>query len=217
MCGRTVREDLFAQAGSSIVFTSGCAENRRSLEESNMRIRQQEHQRLAEILSEELEEAGRRITDRLSELERRPVASKDDSKDGVRRFYQDLTDNDWTEADEQALGGLADSTEEQTKHMMREAFRRSRVHPIPSLASLINVARKGPGASAPDTGVSYANPDAVPAAERERMANLLHRGLRAAASEIASRLDLTGAKADVVREQLEDVEGAIVSEFTPLV
>src|SRR5713101_851704 len=79
-----VREDLFAQAGSSIVFTSGCAENRRLLEEANMRIRQQEHQRLAEILSEELEEAGRRITDRLSELERRPVASKDDSLDGVR-------------------------------------------------------------------------------------------------------------------------------------
>src|SRR5438477_10104516 len=113
MCGRTVREDLFAQAGSSIVFTSGCAENRRSLEESNMRIRQQEHQHLAEILNEELEEAGRRITDRLSELERRPVASKDDSLDGVRRFYQYLTDNDWTEADEQALGGLAASTEEQ--------------------------------------------------------------------------------------------------------
>jgi hypothetical protein len=182
-----------------------------------MTIRQREHLLLAEILSEELEEAGRRITDRLSELERRPVASKDDSLDGVRRFYQDLTDNDWTEADEQALGGLADSTEEQTKRMMREAFRRSRVHPIPSLASLINVAKKGPGTSAPDAGVSYANPDAVPAAERERMANLLHRGLRAAASEIASRLDLTSAKADVVREQLEDVEGAIVSEFTPLV
>jgi len=213
-----VREDLFAEARSSIVFTSGCAENRRSLEESNMTIRQQEHQLLAEILSEELEEAGRRITDRLSELERRPVASKDDSLDGVRRFYQDLTDNDWTEADEQALSGLTDSSEEQTKRMMREAFRRSRVHPIPSLASLINVARKGPGTSALDAGgVSYANPDAVPAAERERMANLLHRGLRAAASEIASRLDLTGPKADVVREQLEDVEGAIVSEFTPLV
>lgn len=182
-----------------------------------MRIRQQAQQRIAEVLREELEEASRRIRDRLSELERRPVASKDDSLDGVRRFYQDLTDNDWTEADEEALGGLADSTEEQTKRMMREAFRRSRVHPIPSFASLINVARKGPGMSALDAAAPFANPDAVPAAERERLANLLHRGLSAAAHEIASRLELTGTKADVVREQLEDVEGAIISEFTPLV
>src|SRR5258705_9983183 len=85
-----VREDLFAEAGSSIVFTSGCAENRRSLEESNMRIRQREHQRLAEILSEELEEAGRRITHPLSELERPPVARKDDSLEGGRRFFPGL-------------------------------------------------------------------------------------------------------------------------------
>lgn len=182
-----------------------------------MRIKQQEHQRIAEIVREELEETSRRIRDRLSEIDRPPVPSKDDSLDGVRRFYQDLTDNDWTEADEEALGGLADSTEEQTKRMMREAFRRSRVHPIPSLASLINVARKGPGTSALDTPAPFANPDAMPAAERERMANLLHRGLRAAAGEIASRLELTGTKADVVRERLEDVEGAIISEFTPLV
>jgi hypothetical protein len=49
------------------------------------------------------------------------------------------------------------------------------------------------------------------------MANLLHRGLRAAASEIALRLELTSSKADLVREHLEDVEGAIISEFTPLV
>src|SRR5512143_3683875 len=71
----------------------------------DMRIRQRERERIAEILREELEEASRRISERLSELERRPVASKDDSLDGVRRFYQDLTDNDWTEADEDALLG----------------------------------------------------------------------------------------------------------------
>lgn len=182
-----------------------------------MRIKPREYQRLAEILREELDETGRRIGERLSEIERRPVASKDDSLDGVRRFYQDLTDNDWTDADEQSLAGLMDSTEEQTKRMMREAFRRSRVHPIPSFASLINVARKGPGTSALDASAPFSNPDAVPAAERERMANLLHRGLGAAASEIASRLELTPTKADLVREQLEDVEGAIISEFTPLV
>jgi len=182
-----------------------------------MRIKQREHHRITEILREELDETSRRISDRLVEFERRPVASKGDSLDGVRNFYQDLTDNDWTEADEEALGGLGDSTEEQTKRMMREAFRRSRVHPIPSFASLVNVARKGPGTSALDAAAPFANRDAMPAAERERMANVLHRALRTAASEIALRLELTGAKADVVREKLEDVEGAIISEFTPLV
>src|SRR5690349_13853098 len=106
-----------------------------------------EHQRIAEIVKEELAEASRRMNERFSELERRPAASTDDSLGGVRRFYQDLTDNVWTEADEETLKGLHESSEEQTKRMMREAFRRSRVHPIPSFASLVNVAKKGPGTS----------------------------------------------------------------------
>jgi hypothetical protein len=188
-----------------------------SLFEDNMRIRQGERQQIAEILREELDEASRRISERLSELERRPVASKDDSLDGVRSFYQDLTDNDWTVEDEQYLGGLTDSSEELTKGLMREAFRRSRVHPIPNFASLINIAKKGPGQASLEQTAPLANPDAVPAADRERMANLLHRGLEEAATEISSRLGLTGTKVDVVRERLEEVEGAIISEFTPLV
>src|SRR5436190_9243710 len=176
-----------------------------------MRITQGEHQRITEILREELDEASRRITERLSELERRPVASKDDSLDGVRSFYQDLTDNDWTVEDEHSLSGLTDSSEEETKWMMREAFRPSRLHPIPSFAALLNIAKKGPGLTSLDQPAPYANPDAMPAVERERMANLLHRGLKEAADEIASRLGLTGTKVDVVREQLEGVEGAIIS------
>lgn len=182
-----------------------------------MRIRSRERQRVADILHEELEEAHRRIGDRLSSLERQPIASKDDSMDGVRSFYQDLTDNDWTEADELALGSLAGSTEEQIKLMMREAFRRSRVHPVPSLASLINVATKGPGLLGGEVSALFANADAVPAAERERLANLLHRELTEAAGEIASRLKLTPSTAEVVRRQLESVEGTIISELTPLV
>ena len=182
-----------------------------------MRIRQGERQRIAEILREELDEASRRISERLSELERRPVASKDDSLDGVRSFYQDLTDNDWTAEDEESLGGLTDSTEEQTKRLMRDSFRRSRVHPIPSFASLINIAKKGPGLTSPEQAMTLANPDAMPAVDRERMANLLHKGLKEAAADIASRLGLAGTKAEVVRERLEDVEGSIISEFTPLV
>lgn len=182
-----------------------------------MRIKQGERQRIAEILREELEETSRRIAERLSELERRPVASKNDTLGGVRSFYQDLTDNDWTVEDEYSLTGLTDSTEQQTKQLMREAFRRSRVHPIPSFASLINISKKGPGLTSLEQASPLANPDAVPAADRERMANLLHKGLEEAAAEIASRLGLSGTKMDVVRERLEEVEGAIISEFTPLV
>jgi len=182
-----------------------------------MRMRPREHQHLGEIVHEELEEAGRRINDRLSEIERRPVASKDDTRDGVRRFYQDLTDNDWTDADEKSLAGMIDLAEEHIKRLMRDAFRRSRVHPVPSFASLIIVSKKDAGSSSFEVGTFYANPDAVPAAERERIANLLHRELKEAAREIASRLRLTDTKAEVVREQLEGIEGAIISEFTPLV
>jgi len=182
-----------------------------------LRARPREHQRVAEILTEELDETHRRISERLSQLERRPVASKNDSLDGVRSFYQDLTDNDWTDADEKALCDLEGSNEEQIKVMMREAFRRSRVHPIPSLASLIRIATKGPGLPGLEAGALYANPDAVPAAERERIASLLHRELAEAANEIASRLKLGSSTAEVVRKQLEDVEGTIISELTPLV
>jgi hypothetical protein len=182
-----------------------------------LRTRPREHQRVAEILNEELEETHRRISERLSQLERRPVASKNDSFDGVRSFYQDLTDNDWTDADEKALSDLGESSEEQIKILMRDAFRRSRVHPIPSLASLIRIATKGPGLSGLESGALYSNPDAVPAAERERIANLLHRELTEAANEIASRLKLSGSTAEVVRKQLENVEGTIISELTPLV
>lgn len=182
-----------------------------------MRIRPRERQRVTDILNEELEQAHRRISERLSEMERLPIASKDDSLDGVRTFYQDLTDNDWTDADEQALGDLTGSTEETIKQLMRQAFRLSRVHPIPSLATLIHVGTKGPGLPGLEAGALYSNPDAVPAAERERLASLLHRELTEAANKIAVRLKLSDSTAEIVRKQLETVEGIIISELTPLV
>src|SRR5262249_699534 len=147
-----------------------------------MRMRPQEHQRLSEILREELEEATRRIRERFSVFQSHPGSSAD-SLDGVRRFYRDLTDNDWTEADEQALAGIATSDEIFLKRVMSDAFRRSRVHPIPSFAVLISVSKKGPGLPGMEAGAFFANPDAVPAAERERIANLLHRELKEAAGE----------------------------------
>jgi hypothetical protein len=183
----------------------------------SMRIRPREHQRVAEILREELEEASRRIRERLSEIERQPASGKDGTLDGVRAFYRDLTDNDWSEADEEALAGLEDFSEYELKRLMCDAFRRSRVHPVPSLASLISIAKKGPGASGVEAGAFLSNPDAVPAVERERIANVLHRELRDAAADIASRLKLTDSKAEMLRQHLENIEAAIIGEFSPLV
>lgn len=182
-----------------------------------MRIRPREHQRVAEILREELEEASRRISERLSAIERPPAAGNDGSRDGIRSFYRDLTENDWSEADEEALAGLEEISEHEMKRLMCDAFRRSRVHPVPSLASLISIARKGPGTSGLEAGAFLSNPDAVPAAERERIANVLHRELSIAAEDIASRLKLTDTKAEMLRQHLENIEAAIISEFTPLV
>jgi hypothetical protein len=57
----------------------------------------------------------------------------------------------------------------------------------------------------------------VSAPERERIANVLHKELNEAVDVIANRLNLGDTKAEIVREQLEIVEGAIVGQFTPLV
>jgi hypothetical protein len=186
-------------------------------EGTKMKIRPEERQRLADIFREEIEAAQKRISDRLAEFEKRPPASKGDSLDTVRRFYQDLTDSNWTPADEEALAALDTQSDTEIKRLMREGFRRSRVQPVPSFASLINALRKNPREPIWEPDAGLANPDAVPAAERERIANVLHRELDEAARAITSRLKLADTKLDLVREQLETVEGAIISEFTPLV
>jgi hypothetical protein len=182
-----------------------------------MRIRPNERQHIADIIREELEQANQRINERIVQFECQPLENKEDKFDNVRRFYNDLIEKDWTEADEESLGGFSDLSEGDIKRMMREAFRRSRVHPVPSFASLINVLKRIEGEPSSEAGLSLNNPDAVSASERERIANVLHKELTEAADEIASRLKLGDAKADIVREQLEIVEGAIVSRFTPLV
>ena len=182
-----------------------------------MRIRQNERQYIADIIQEELGQASQRISERIFEFECQPAANKEDSFDSVRRFYTDLVDKDWIDADEEVLRTLSDLSEDEIKRMMREAFRRSRVHPVPSFASLINVLKRTDAEPSGDTGVALFNPDAVSASERERIANVLHKELNEAVDEIANRLKLGDAKAEVVREQLEIVEGAIVGQFTPLV
>lgn len=182
-----------------------------------MRIRLNERQYISDILREELEQANDRIGQRLAQFECGPPVYKDDQFDGVRRFYDDLVNKDWTETDEDCLQTLSDKNEEEIKAMMREAFRRSRVHPIPSFPSLINVLKKGEDSNSTETAPRLGNPDAVSSDERERLANILRGELTEAAQEISSRLGLSDSKSEIVREQLEIVEGSIVSRFTPLV
>lgn len=167
------------------------------------------------MIRDELEVAHGRILDRFSRFERQ-TSNTEDAFKGVRRFYEDLSDNNWTNGDEQSLAALSDSNEDEIKRMMREGFRRTRVHPIPNFASLIIALKKNPGEPSSERPRSNFNPDAVPSAERERIANVLHQELSVAVEEIASRLRLPEARAEIVREQLEIVEGAIISSFTPL-
>ena len=180
-----------------------------------MKIRPNERQEITDMIRDELETAHGRILDRFSRFERQ-TASTEDAFKGVRRFYEDLSDNNWTNWDEQALAALSDSNEDEIKRMMREGFRRTRVHPVPNFASLIIALKKNPGEPVSEPKTNHFNPDAVPSVERERIANVLHQELSVAVEEIASRLRLPEARAEIVREQLEIVEGAIISSFTPL-
>ncbi|HKG21912.1 MAG TPA: hypothetical protein VKC34_08420 [Blastocatellia bacterium] len=184
-----------------------------------MRIRPNERQFITDIFLEEIDKANQRISERLSQFELPPSESNGDKYDGVRRFYEDLTGKAWEEADEEALGGLGDVNEVEVKAIMREAYRRSRMHPIPSFVYLLNLLKKAEPEPAEGNGAGnpLSNPDAIPAAERERLANVLHNALLEASSEIAARLNLGEAKADLIREQLQVVEGRIIGEFTPLV
>ena len=182
-----------------------------------MRIKQIERQYIADIIQEELGQASQKINERIYEFECQPAANLEDKFASVRRFYTDLVDKDWMDADEEVLRSLSDLSEDEIKRMMREAFRRSRVHPVPSFASLINVLKRSEIEPNNEAGLALFNPDAVSASERERIANVLHKELDEAADEIANRLKLGDTKAEIVREQLQIVEGAIVGQFTPLV
>lgn len=184
-----------------------------------MRIRPNERQFITDIFLEEIEEASRRISERLSQFECPPTETSGDKFDGVRRFYEDLTGKAWEESDEEALQNLGEVSEGEVKRMMREAYLRSRIHPVPSFSYLINLLKRGESEASEGNGSAQklGNPDAISAVERERIANLLHNELIEASSEIASRLNLADSKADVIREQLQVVEGRIIGEFTPLV
>ncbi|HEU4386540.1 MAG TPA: hypothetical protein VFV34_02000, partial [Blastocatellia bacterium] len=135
--------------------------------------------------------------------------------EGVRRFFEDLSGKAWCEADEECLAGLVDISESQVKASMREAYRRSQIHPLPSFRYLINLGKRpdSPTVALP----SSRNPDAVSAAERERLANLLAEQLAELAVEIVDQLGLSDSKAEILREQLEVAEGRIIGRLTPLI
>jgi len=182
-----------------------------------MRIRPDEKQRLAQIFEDELRAARHRVSERLAQLEARPAGGSEDSLAGIRRFYEDLADAPWTEADERALDVVKHLEEGEIKKCMREGFLRLRVHPVPSFVSLLNAAKRNSDEPKFADYRALGNHDAVPAVERERIANVLHRELDAAVRLLALHLKLGDTKLEVVREHLESVEGAVISEFTPLV
>ena len=181
-----------------------------------MSITPNDSREISELCREELEGAARRITERLSRFESRTVQRDGDRFEDVRRFYEDLADKSWTEADETFLNTLGDLSESDVKRMLREAFRRSRLFPTPNFAYLINLIRRGEAVTA-GSELPLSNPDAVSAAERERFASMLHKELGEATREIAVRLMLDKANAELVRYELERVAAQIISELTPLV
>lgn len=179
-----------------------------------MRIRESETHEISNICREEFEEATRRVNERLRQFEERPASSQDAHLEGVRKFYEDLANKNWTTADEEALSSLDGKNESDIKTMMRDAFRKAQLHPVPNFAYLLQVLKID---SQPKAAGTHANTDAVSSDERERLANVLQKELSEAARDIAASLRLSDVNTDIVREQLEVVQGNIIGRLTPLV
>lgn len=177
-----------------------------------MRIRASETQEITNICREEFEEATQRVCERLKQFEERPASSNDEHMEGVRRFYEDLANKNWTKADEEALKSLDGKNESEIKDLMREGFRKAQLYPVPNFAYLVSVMK-----SETRSHLSLANLDAVSSDERERLANVLQKELMEAARDIAASLRLSNTNTDIVREQLEITQGNIIGRLTPLV
>lgn len=179
-----------------------------------MRIRESETQEITNICREEFEEAAHRVSERLKQYEVRPASSNDEHLEGVRKFYEDLADKNWTKADEEALKNLDGKNETDIKAMMREGFRKAQIYPVPNFAYLVSVMKSDTQSKAIGT---LANTDAVSSDERERLANVLQKELSEAARDIAASLRLSNSNSEIVREQLEVIQGNIIGRLTPLV
>jgi hypothetical protein len=180
-----------------------------------MRITPEERDNIVKVFREETELASERIAQRLDGLDCR-ADSADPRCESVRRFYEDLSGKRWSDADDECLATLGHLTEQEIKAAMREAFRRSMVHPIPSFRYLISLSKK-PETITGSVPVVSRNPDAVSAAERERLANLLAEQLAELAGQIVVQLGLSDSKAEILREHLEVAEGRIIGRLTPLI
>jgi len=179
-------------------------------------MRSEQRQLVSDIWREELSQAVDRVDRRLREIEGQPAVQSEDELQTVRKLYEELAERVWTEPDEDCLKSLPEGVAcNDIKQMMREAFRHSSVMPIPSFAYLVGLSRKI-HSSAPKPGWSARNPDAVSAAEREHLANLLEERLQEAADTIIDKLGLNETKSAVVRDELDLVQSQIVAHFTPL-
>jgi hypothetical protein len=181
-----------------------------------MRIRPEQRQFVSDVCREEMHKAIDRVNQRLHEVESQPVTKSEDDLQTVRRLYEELADKAWAEPDEECLKSLPqDLGCNEIKRLMRESFRHSSVIPIPSFAYLIALSKR---MNSEETrhGLHSRNPDALSAAERERLANLLEERLQEAAETIVKKLALNEARAATVRDELDLVQSQIVGQFTPL-
>ncbi len=182
-----------------------------------MRMRHGERQYILDVFRDELEDAKHRIEERVARFGALPATHTEDAFDGVRRFYEDLVDKSWTQADEDALRNLSDLSDGEIKRRMREAFRLSPVHPVPSFFSLMNVLRKGEAENKSELSGVQDVQTGTSSLDRERLANLLSDEFSLAAQEITVRLSLDESNAKLVREEIEIAQGHVISRFTPLV
>jgi hypothetical protein len=181
-----------------------------------MIIRPEQRQLVSNICRDELHQAVDRVDQRLREIECQPAGNSEDEFRTVRRFYEELADKVWTEPDEASLKSLPQDLDcNEIKRMMREAFRHSPVIPIPSFGYLMGLSKRM-HSEVPRAGFGSRNPDAVSAADREHLANLLEGRLEEAADEIVKKLVLNESKSAIVRDELDLAQSRIIGHFSPL-
>ena len=93
---------------------------------------------------------------------------------------------------------------------MRQGFRKAQLYPIPNFAYLISVMKTD---SRQEAAQSMNNTEAVSAAERERLANVLQKELTEAARDIATSLRLSDTNSEIIREQYRRNQSVIRSSL----
>jgi len=180
-----------------------------------MIIRPDQRQVVSEICRDELHQAVNRVDQRLREIESHQASQTQDEIQTVRKLYEELADKVWDDADEDCLKSLQDQGCDNIKQMIRDAFRHSSVIPIPSFAFLVSLSKRM-RSETPRPLLASRNPDAVSAADREHLANILEERLQEAADTIIQKLGLNETRSAVVRDELDHAQSQIIGQFTPL-